>query len=221
MDDRRQPAHAFSKPADEPAPSSVPLSIAALDDDADFREYLATVLAPDGHALRAYATPGELLAGCEISLPDLVLLDMKMGEHTGEGVLAELRERWPRLCIIVVTGYPSLDSMRQTFRQQVFDYVAKPFSPAELRRVLAQAAAELGLGRRPQDRLRLELGRQIRLSRTERGWTLKDLSEASGISVSQLSSIERGAHLPSVESLLTVALALGRTPSLWLSAAGF
>jgi ribosome-binding protein aMBF1 (putative translation factor) len=110
--------------------------------------------------------------------------------------------------------------MRQTFKQDAFDYLAKPFSLAELRRTLAQAAASLGLGRRPEDRLRAELGRQIRIARTERAWTLKDLSEASGVSVSQLSSIERGAHLPSLESLVTIAGALDRRPSTWLDAAG-
>ena len=67
----------------------------------------------------------------------------------------------------------------------------------------------------------MELGRQIRLARTERGWTLKGLSESSGVSVSQLSSIERGAHLPSVESLLSIATALDEKPSAWFDAAGF
>ena len=79
----------------------------------------------------------------------------------------------------------------------------------------------MGLGGLPQDRLRQSLGRQIRLARTERGWTLKEMSEASGVSVSQLSSIERGAHLPSLESLLSVATALDAVPSEWLSDAGF
>jgi len=143
-----------------------------------------------------------------------------MGRHNGEEVLAEIRRRWSKLCVIVVTGYPSLDSMRQTFRQDVFDYLAKPFSVAELRRSLAQAVTTLGLGQRPQDRLRADLGRQMRLARTERAWTLKDLSESSGVSVSQLSSIERGAHLPSLESLVTVATALDKKPSAWLEAAG-
>jgi transcriptional regulator with XRE-family HTH domain len=64
------------------------------------------------------------------------------------------------------------------------------------------------------------MGRQVRLSRTEMGWTLKDLSEASGVSVSQLSSIERGAHLPSLESLVAIALALGQKPSAWLGGSG-
>lgn len=198
-----------------------PLSIVAVDDDPDFREYLHTVLDPVGHNLRTASDPAMLYEACECRLPDVVLLDMKMGEAEGEDVLSELRRRWPKLCVVIVTGYPSLETMRRTFKQDVFDYVAKPFSPEDLLRVLAQAAEAFGLGGRPQDRLRGALGRQIRLSRTGRGWTLRDLSEHSGVSVSQLSSIERGAHLPSVESLLSIATALDEAPSAWLAAAGF
>jgi len=212
-------ADTATKPAEAgPVP---PMSIVTLDDDPDFRQYLSGVLEADGHEVRAVASPDELYAANEHQLPDLVLLDMKMGRHSGEQVLAEIRKRWPKLCVVVVTGYPSLDNMRQTFKQDVFDYLAKPFSINELRRVLGQAAEVYGLGSGPQDRLKHALGRQIRLARTERGWTLKDLSEESGVSVSQLSSIERGAHLPSLESMLSVAHALGARPSDWLAASGF
>lgn len=197
------------------------LSIVALDDDADFREYIRAVLEGEGHEVRTAATAAEFYTLCEAALPDVALLDMKMGRDSGEAVLEELRRRWPKLCVIVVTGYPSLDSMRQTFKRDVFDYLAKPFSLDELRRTLAQAAQAYGLGLRPQDRLRHELGRQIRLARTQRAWTLKELSEACGISVSQLSSIERGSHLPSVESLVSIAGALEAKASDWLAAAGF
>lgn len=204
----------------EPAPVP-PLSVLVLDDDEDFLQYIRAVLEAEGHDVRAAAAPDAFFRAAEERLPDLVLLDIKMGRHSGEEVLAEIRKRWSRLCVIVVTGYPSLEGMRQTFKQDVFDYLAKPFSLAELRRVIAQAAAAFGLGRRPEDRVRVELGRQIRLARTERGWTLRDLSDASSVSVSQLSSIERGAHLPSVESMLSIAVALERKPSVWLEAAGF
>jgi DNA-binding NtrC family response regulator len=215
----------MSSPDDHPAsstePAGTPLDVVALDDDEDFREYLRSLLETEGHDVRVVSSPDELYGACVVRLPDVVLLDLKMGHHSGDSVLAELRTRWPKLCVIVVTGYPSLDSMRQTFKQDVFDYLAKPFSIDELRRTLAQAAAAYGLGGRPQDRLRQELGRQIRVARTERGWTLKELSEASGVSVSQVSSIERGAHLPSLESLLAIAVALHAKPSTWLAAAGF
>jgi FixJ family two-component response regulator len=167
------------------------------------------------------ATPDELYKRAAVSLPDVMMLDIKMGKHSGEEVLAEIRNRWPKQCVIVVTGYPSLDSMRETFKQDVFDYIAKPFSVEDMRRVLNQASQQLGLGQRPMDRLRGVLGRQIRLARTERGWTLRELSELSSVSVSQLSSIERGTHLPSVESLVAISLALESKPSDWFAAAGF
>jgi len=210
-------------PPPPPPPAPPALSIVALDDDSDFREFVHALLTSEqggGHDVRVAATPDECFGLIEASMPDVLLLDIKMGRASGEAVLEELRKRWPKLCVIVVTGYPSLDSMRQTFKRDVFDYLAKPFSIAEINRSLAQAAAALGLGLRPRDKLRQELGRQIRLARTERAWTLKDLSEASGMSVSQLSSIERGSHLPSLESLLEVARALDHKVSAWFSAAG-
>lgn len=207
-------------PSETPHEPLVPLSIVALDDDEDFRQYIRAVLEPDGHEVRAVATPDECVGACEERVPDVVLLDIKMGRASGEEVLANLRRRWPRLCVIIVTGYPSLESMRQTFKQDVFDYLAKPFSIDELRRVLAQATAAYALGQRPEDRLRRELGRQIRVARTAKVWTLKDLSEACGVSVSQLSSIERGTHLPSIDSLVLIARALEEKPSRWLEAAG-
>jgi CheY-like chemotaxis protein/DNA-binding XRE family transcriptional regulator len=215
MADAREPE---SSAGGTPVP---PLAVVALDDDEDFRQYIASILEADGHEVRVAGTPDEFYGLCEHRLPDIVLLDIKMGRFSGDEVLAQIRRRWPKLCVVVVTGYPSLDSMRQTFKQDVFDYLAKPFSLNELRRVLAQAAVAFSLGLRPQDRLRHDLGRQIRIARTERGWTLKELSEASELSVSQLSSIERGAHLPSLESLIAIASALEHRPSEWLAAAGF
>lgn len=207
--------------AKETGGPAAPLSIVALDDDPDFREYVRDVLTEEGHDVRVVSTPDEMYEANEERLPDVVLLDIKMGRYSGEEVLKEIRRRWAKLCVVVVTGYPSMETMRQTFKQDVYDYLEKPFSLEELRKVLSQAAADFNLGGRPQDRLRQELGRQIRLARIERSWTLKDLSENSGVSVSQLSSIERGAHLPSVESLLAVATALEARPSDWLAAAGF
>ena len=76
--------------------------------------------------------------------PDIVLLDIKMGVNSGREVLKEIKARWPKQCVIVVTGYPSLDTMRETFKQDVFDYITKPFALDDLRRVLSQATTAFG-----------------------------------------------------------------------------
>jgi YesN/AraC family two-component response regulator len=136
-------------------------------------------------------------------------------------VVEQLLLRWPELCIIVITGYPSLENMRATFKLRVFDYLAKPFSLAQLRQTLQNAVEQFGLGRTPQDLLRDRLGHRIKLLRVERGWSLKDLAAATKLSVSQISSIERGANLPSVESLLAICRAFDRKPSEVLTSIGF
>ncbi len=190
------------------------VDIAVLDDDPDFRTYLEDFL-NDEHAysVRAFGRSAELITACEERLPDIVLLDMKMGDVTGDQVLELLQTRWPGLCVIVITGYPSLEDMRATFKLKVFDYLAKPFSLAQLRQVLKNATEAFGLGRNPQDRLRQRLGQAIKLLRVARGWSLKDLAAQTRLSVSQISAIERGANLPSVESLLAISRAFERKPS--------
>jgi DNA-binding NtrC family response regulator len=198
------------------------VDVAVLDDDGDFRTYIEDLLRDEGlYSVRTFAYAEELFASAEIRLPDIVLLDMKMGGATGEEVIERLLSRWPDLCIIIVTGYPSLESMRATFKLRVFDYLAKPFSLSQLRQVLQNAVRQFSLGQTPQDRLRERLGHRIKLLRVERDWSLKDLATATKLSVSQISSIERGTNLPSVESLLALCRAFDRKPSEILASIDF
>ncbi len=202
--------------------SEVLADIAILDDDLDFRNYLEDFLKDEGaYTVRAFARPVDLFQGCEDHPPDIVLLDMKMGDATGDKVLEQLLVKWPNLCAIVVTGYPSLEDMRATFKLKVFDYIAKPFSLAQLRQVLKNAIAAFGLGRTPQDRLRERLGHSIKLLRVARDWSLKDLATHTKLSVSQISAIERGANLPSIESFLAIAKAFDKKPSEILASIDF
>lgn len=198
------------------------IDVAVLDDDADFRNYVEDLLKDEGcYSVRAFAHPDDLFAGAEKDVPDIVLLDMKMGEFKGEKVVEQLLSRWPSICVIIVTGYPSLEDMRTTFKLKVFDYLAKPFSLAQLRQALEHAANAYGLGRTPQDRLRERLGHRIKMLRVERKWSLKDLAASTKLSVSQISSIERGAHLPSIESFLAICQAVDKRPSEVLASIDF
>src|SRR5882724_1571872 len=182
--------------------------IAILDDDLDFRNYLEDFLKDEGgFTVRAFERPADLFRGCEEMLPDIVLLDMKMGDASGDKVLEQLLARWANLCVIVVTGYPSLEDMRTTFKLKVFDYLSKPFSLAQLRQVLKNAVEAYGLSQAAQDRLRERLGHAIKLLRVARAWSLKELAAQTRLSVSQISAIERGTNLPSIESFFAICRA--------------
>jgi DNA-binding NtrC family response regulator len=205
-----------------PEPDSELVDIAVLDDDLDFRNYIEDLLRDEGkYEVRSFAEPEQLFASAETRVPDIVLLDMKMGPATGDKVVEQLLTRWPELCIIIVTGYPSLEDMRATFKLRIFDYLAKPFSLAQLRLTLQNAIEQFSLGRAPQDRLRERLGHRIKLLRVERDWSLKDLAATTRLSVSQISSIERGANLPSIESFLAICRAFRRKPSEILTSIDF
>ena len=194
--------------------NSALVDIAVLDDDPDFRTYLEDTLRDEGqYNVRTFARPEEFFADLEQRVPDILLLDMKLGDIAGEKVLEQVLASHPSLCVIVATGYPSLEDMRATFKLKVFDYLAKPFSLAQLRQVLKNAVDAFGLGKSPQDRLRDRLGHSIKMLRVQRDWSLKDLAVQTKLSVSQISAIERGTNLPSIESLLAISKAFDKRPS--------
>ena len=78
---------------DSPTDTHGGIDIVALDDDADFREYVTAVLEGEGPLIRAVSTPNELYDTAERRLPDVVLLDMNMGRDSGAQVLEEIRKR--------------------------------------------------------------------------------------------------------------------------------
>src|SRR5579872_3290708 len=156
----------------EPAVQELAADIAVLDDDHDFRTYLEDFLKDENiYSVRTFPTAADLFIGCEERSPDIVLLDMKMGDTTGDKVLEQLLARWPGMCVIIITGYPSLEDMRATFKMKVFDYISKPFSLAQLRQTLHNAIEKFGFGRAAPDRLRERLGHHVKMLRVARDWS--------------------------------------------------
>ena len=129
-----------------PATAKSLVDIAVLDDDLDFIHYVEDSLKGEGiYQVRAFTHPDDLYLACQERRPEIVLLDMKMGPFRGDQVLERLQELHPEICIIVVTGYPSLEDMRATFKRKVFDYLAKPFSLAQMRQTLRNAIDGAGI----------------------------------------------------------------------------
>ena len=148
-----------SEPKIEPVKKRSLVDIAVLDDDVDFISYIEDFLNDEGlYTVRPFTHPDDLFESCEEKAPHIILLDMKMGPFKGEDVLDELLARHPEICVIIVTGYPSLEGMRATFKKRVFDYLAKPFSLVQLRQTLSNAVDTHRLGRTPQEVLREKLG---------------------------------------------------------------
>lgn len=63
---------------------------------------------------------------------DVVLLDLRMPGIDGMDVLKTIKYRWPDCEVVVITGYPSIESAKQAVKLGAFDYLAKPVGPDEV-----------------------------------------------------------------------------------------
>ena len=78
---------------------------------------------------------------------DLVITDLKMSSLGGMEVLRRVKESWPDILVIVITGYASVSSAVEVMKMGAFDYLPKPFTPEELRSIVLQALNEGDLRR--------------------------------------------------------------------------
>ena len=79
-----------------------------------------TAAAPDGdNALQAM----------ERESFDVVLLDLRMPGPDGMTVLKSIKENWPRSEVVVITGYPTIETAKEAVRLGAYDYLAKPVDP--------------------------------------------------------------------------------------------
>lgn len=71
---------------------------------------------------------------------DIVLTDLMMPEIDGLEFMKQVKEKWPRLPVIMITGYATINTALQATQLGAFDYVAKPFTKSELKSVLQRAS---------------------------------------------------------------------------------
>jgi CheY-like chemotaxis protein len=122
----------------EPAPLGAPLRILLVDDEPTVREALADTLVEDGHAVVQAPSGPEALARLGEGTPvDLVFTDLGMPEMTGWDVARAIRQRWPGLPVVLVTGWAVALEMSDEEKRGVDFVLAKPYTVETLRSALA------------------------------------------------------------------------------------
>jgi DNA-binding NtrC family response regulator len=81
---------------------------------------------------------------------DIVVTDIRMDEVDGIKVLEETLKKSPRTKVIMITGYAMMSVAREAMGKGAFDFISKPFSPDDLRKVIVRAAESLGHGMDPE-----------------------------------------------------------------------
>lgn len=75
---------------------------------------------------------------------DLVLSDIRMPGMDGLQLTAEMKEAFPEIPVVLMTGYPSVDSAVTALRHKVADYITKPFNINSLYKTIEAQLREAG-----------------------------------------------------------------------------
>jgi DNA-binding NtrC family response regulator len=118
-------------PPDEPAP--LPKGrILVVDDEADIRESLETLLCLEGYTVELAQNGAEGLRRAEAANYDMVLLDLMMPDRSGMEVLREIRERDAETPVFMITAYGSAEVAVSALKNGANDYFSKPWDNEKL-----------------------------------------------------------------------------------------
>jgi DNA-binding NtrC family response regulator len=106
--------------------------VLVIDDEADIRESLDTLLTLEGYSVDLAQNAGEGLRALESRGYDLVLLDLMMPDRSGMEVLREVRERDTETPIFLITAYGSVEAAVDALKSGANDYFSKPWDNEKL-----------------------------------------------------------------------------------------
>ncbi len=179
-----------------------------VDDDKEFSDSLSHYLTQEGFDVESVTDPRRAMGKLKSGMHHVVLLDLRMPTITGDDLLKDIKKLNSDVSVIVVTGYPTVESAITTMKLGVTDYITKPFRMRELLDVIKKVLAEKGMEVDPDEELGSEIGGRIRVLRQGKGLTIKQLANRTGLSVSLISKIELGDTSASISTLRKIASAL-------------
>jgi DNA-binding NtrC family response regulator len=107
-------------------------NILVLDDVYDSVQMVKKILERKGHVVFGCTDEDEAIAYVSTNPVDLAILDIKLRKLTGVEVLEELRRLRPSVKVIMLTGYPTLETAREAVRLGALEYCVKPIEKVEL-----------------------------------------------------------------------------------------
>lgn len=206
--------HQMAAPKVQPAirelQSSGDIRILILDDDPATCSVIQAALSNRDFVIDVVSDPSRVEA--TLSRPNtyhLIVLDYVLPGLEADQVFGWIRDSQPDANVVVITGYPSVDSALNCLRARTYDYLTKPFQVDQLREIVFRCLETKGLLRMTEEALRESLGNAIRERRKALGLTLSNMSDRTNVSLGYLSQIELGKNSASIETLYRICLALG------------
>jgi NADH:ubiquinone oxidoreductase subunit E len=114
-------------------------NVLVVDDEQIVLRSCERILAPEGYDVSTSTSARQALSMLQGKDYDLVITDIKMPEMDGLEFIRQVRAQDPDMSIVLITGYPSQESIKEALAMRIIDYLPKPFSPALLTEVAHKA----------------------------------------------------------------------------------
>ena len=118
--------------------------ILIVDDDPQIRQSFEKLLTQDGHAVKTAGSGEAALAAIQESMPDLVIMDIRMPGMSGLEAFRAMHESDPKLPVIIMTAYGTTETAIEATKMGAFEYLLKPLGDFQDIQTLIGKALEAG-----------------------------------------------------------------------------
>lgn len=116
-----------------------------IDDEASILELMTKLCKAAGHQVTGCTTGIDGIAAIRANQPDLVIVDLRIGDVNGLDLVSMCRDQFPKTAVIMVTGHGSVETAVEAMRLGAFDYLTKPFDLGDLIKTVNHALQRNGL----------------------------------------------------------------------------
>ena len=122
------------------------MKLLIVDDEALLRERILSVLKASGLLIHTYLTAEnafDAIGIIECEQPEIVITDIRMPSKSGLELAAHIHANYPKILVILVTGYSDFEYARAAIRNNVFEYLLKPIESENLISVVLRAQKKI------------------------------------------------------------------------------
>jgi len=124
------------------------MRVLIVDDEPSIRKTTRVAVESSGHTASEAPNAAKAVKAAETEGFDVVFLDLKLGADDGMEVLGRLMKLRPAPAVVIFTAYANIATAVEAMRRGAFDFIPKPFTPDQIRSVLAKVGKTHAMERR-------------------------------------------------------------------------
>jgi DNA-binding NtrC family response regulator len=114
-----------------------------VDDDVIVIKSCRRILEAEGFEVTTVPSADDALEKIKMYDFDLLVMDVKMPKHDGIFLMREIKKNWPDIPIIVMSGYPTPETIADVLNLGATQFIPKPFKPDEFMKSIKQVIQKM------------------------------------------------------------------------------